>query len=92
MCLDGLRCRADRFCGNRDPAGLHGFRNVTQKVDVQEAILQRSGGDFHMIGKLEAALESARGDAAIENFSGPLFGCGLLVALGLDAPTRDGEF
>ena len=56
--------------GSAAMAILRGFMasgNVAQKIDVQQAVLQRSRLDLDMIGKLEAALEGALGDAAIED-------------------------
>ena len=34
---------------------------------MKQAVLQRSGLDFHVVGQLEAALEGALGDAAIQD-------------------------
>ncbi|CVI63557.1 hypothetical protein AGR9A_Lc40478 [Agrobacterium salinitolerans str. Hayward 0363] len=61
----GLR----RICAvgrDRNAARLHGFRNIADEIDVEEAVLQGSGLDLDMVGKLEATLESARGDTAIK--------------------------
>ena len=69
MRLDRLGCSTHGLGGNRDPARLHGFRNIAQQIDMQQAVLQRGGGDFHMVGELEAALEGALGNAAIEEFA-----------------------
>ena len=62
-------------------ARLHGLGNVAHEVDVKQAVLQRRALHFDVVGELEAALEGARGDAAIEELAFLLLLAGLLLAL-----------
>ena len=51
---------------------LRGFiasGSLADEVDVQEAVLQRRARHLDVVGELEAALEGAGGDAAIEHFT-----------------------
>ncbi len=71
--------RLDLFCTictDLDLAGLHGFRDLTDKINVKQAIFQMGVADLDMVGQLEPALEVAGSDAAEQNF-----GIGLLVLL-----------
>ena len=76
-----------------DLARLQLLGNVALQIDVQQAVLQRGAQDLDMVGKLEAALEGARGDAAIEHLGA--FAVGLFLALALDgqhvAVSLDGD-
>src|SRR3954453_8841183 len=63
--LRGLLRAAGR---DRDRAGFLGFGDLANEVDMEQTVLQRRVLHLHEIGKLEHALEGARGDAAIEHF------------------------
>src|SRR5687768_13986745 len=54
---------------DRNLARLHRLRNLADEVDVEQAVLKACAGDLDMVGELEAALEGAGGDAAIENLT-----------------------
>src|SRR6516165_8802806 len=51
---------------DRNLTRLLGFRNLAQKVNVEQAVLKARAGHMDMVGKLEAPLESAGCDALIE--------------------------
>ena len=66
---------------------LRGFMasgNLADEIDVKQAILQRSALHLDVVGELEATLESALGDAAVQDF-------GLLRALVLGLLGLDGQ-
>src|SRR5580704_4853935 len=58
--------RLDRLGSDRNRAGLFLFRDLALQLDRQQAIGKLRARDLHMVGKLEAALKIASGDAAIE--------------------------
>ena len=66
---------------DRDLAGLHRLRDLADEVDVEQAVLEACAGDLDMVGKLEAALEGAGGDAAVEHLAAALLLLFLLLAL-----------
>ena len=53
---------------DRNAAGLLGLGDLADEIDVEQAVLERGVLHLHEIGKLEGALEGARGDAAVEHF------------------------
>ena len=61
------RCGAVR---DLDLAGLGGLGDLADEVDMEEAVLQARALHLDMVGELEAALEGARGDAAIKDLAG----------------------
>ena len=63
-----LAFRWRRRC-DRDLAGLHRLGDLADEIDVEEAVLEARAGHLDMVGELEAALEGARGDAAIEHLA-----------------------
>src|SRR5882724_896356 len=65
-----------------DAAGLHGLRHLTRQVDMQQAVHQAGAGDLDVVGQLEAPLEGAPGDAAMEE---------LAVVIRLGELARDDE-
>src|SRR5262249_7034875 len=76
---------------NLDLARLLRLGNLAYEIDVQEPVHQRGAGDLDVVGKLEAALESAGRDALIEHLALLLVSLVLLLAadrqrvlLGLD--------
>ena len=66
---------------DRDRARLHRLGNLADEIDVEEAVLKARALHLDMVGELEAALEGARGDAAIEHFVALGVVLGLLLAL-----------
>src|SRR4051812_35192938 len=76
----GLDRLLRRAAVDRDLAGLLGFRDLADEIDVQEPVLQRRAGNLDAIGKLEAALERPGGDTLIEHFALTLRLRGLLLA------------
>ncbi|CCB63979.1 conserved protein of unknown function [Hyphomicrobium sp. MC1] len=58
--VDGFT-RADRDC-----PGLLALRNVADEIYVQEAVLEFGARHIDVVGKLEAALERAGGNAAVK--------------------------
>src|SRR5579864_8938058 len=62
--LDHLRSRGGARDRNRPR--LHRLRNLAHEVDMKQAVLERGVLHHDEIGELERALESAGGDAAIE--------------------------
>ena len=46
-----------RSAADLDPARLHLFGNLALEFDRQQAVLQLSASDLHVVGQLEAALE-----------------------------------
>src|SRR6516225_10256873 len=63
---------------DRNGARLHGLRQLTYEVDVQQAVLEARAPDHDVVGELEPALEAATGNAAMQ--IGGLFQLGLLLA------------
>ena len=57
-----------------DLAGLRGLGDLADEVDMEEAVLEARALHLDMVGELEAALEGARGDAAIEDLAAFLGG------------------
>ena len=55
-------CRA----ADTDLARLHRLGDLADQVDQQQAVLQVGALDLDMVGKPEAPLERAGGDAAID--------------------------
>src|SRR3954454_21856176 len=53
---------------DRDLARLLRLGNLADEVDVKQPVLERGVLHLHEIGKLECALESTRGDAAVQHF------------------------
>src|SRR5690606_1964535 len=51
---------------DRDPARLHLLGDVALELDVQQAVPELGAKHLDMVGKLEAALERPRGDAAMQ--------------------------
>src|SRR4051812_40366837 len=64
--LLGLALRQSGGVADRDLARLHFFGQLALELDGQEAVLQLGPRHLHVVGELEAALEPAGGDAAIE--------------------------
>src|SRR5438874_839347 len=60
--------RGLRAGGDRNVPRLLGFGNLADEVDVEQAVLERGVLHLDEIGKLEYALEGARGDAAVQHF------------------------
>src|SRR3954471_17207166 len=67
--LLGLDRLLRRAAVDRDLAGLLGFRDLADEIDVQEAVLQSRASDLDAIGKLEAALEGSGSDTLIKDFA-----------------------
>jgi hypothetical protein len=65
---------------NRDLTGLFRLGDLTHEIDVQQSVLEVGVLDLDMVGKLEDALKSARGDALVEHLT-VLFFLDLLGAL-----------
>src|SRR5439155_18942129 len=63
--IDGLAPFRDRRA-DLNHTGLQPLRYLALEVDGQQPVLHVSTPDFDMVGELEAALESARCDAAVE--------------------------
>ncbi|MBB4508427.1 hypothetical protein GGE48_004434 [Rhizobium leguminosarum] len=59
---------------DRDLARLHGFRHFTLQSDRENTVGQRSILDPHVVGELEATLECAPGDAAVQVLAVLFFG------------------
>jgi len=70
------RCAADR-----DPARLHGFRDFTDQLDLEQAVVERGALDLDVIRQIELSLEVARRDAAIEEIALGLLGLALSFAI-----------
>ncbi len=67
---------------DRDFARLQLFRNFANQFDLQQAVGQRGILHLHVIGKLEAALEGAASNAAIQKRAvGGVVVVALLLAL-----------
>src|SRR4051812_28597667 len=97
----------DRLGGraiDRNGAGLLALGELTLQLDMEQAILERGAGYFDILGELEAELESALGNAAMQELALLLGGGGFgalddeAVLLGLDhevalgkAGNRDGD-
>src|SRR5215472_8480211 len=83
----GLGCRlcvnnlAVRRCIDANGAGLHGLRNLTHQVNVQETVLELRRLHFDKVGKPKYALKRPSRNALIKNFRLPGIGYGLLLAL-----------
>src|SRR5579875_379260 len=73
--VDGLL----RTAVDRDGAGLLRLGHFTHQLDMQQTVLDGRLGRAHVVGKVEAALERARGDALVEHFA--LVGFALLGRL-----------
>ena len=54
---------------DRDLPGLEGLRNLADEVDMQKAVLEDRTAYLDVVGKLEAPLEGAPGNAAVENLA-----------------------
>ena len=54
---------------DRDGARLRGLRDLAYEVDMQESVLEARALHLDVVGELEAALEGARGDAAIKDIA-----------------------
>ena len=80
ICFDLRLAAADG-----DRAGLHRLGNLADEIDVEEAVLEARALHLDVVGELEAALEGAGGDAAIEDLA-----C-LRPRFGLFFSPRDGE-
>jgi hypothetical protein len=65
----GFRTGADRHL-----AGLLGLGNFAHELNMQQAVFQARPGDRDMIGKAEATLELARGDAPEQELALGLLG------------------
>src|SRR5262249_30823922 len=70
----------DMAIADLDPARLLGLGDLPDEVDVQETVPQRRALHLDMVGKLEDALERARGDALVEGLALLLLGLRLLLA------------
>jgi hypothetical protein len=64
---------------NLDLAGLQRLGNAADELDMEQAVRKARRLDLDMVGKLEVALESATGDAAMQELGA--FGLGLGLAL-----------
>ena len=53
---------------DRNLAGLFGFGDAADEIDVEQAVLDAGTGHLDMVGELEAALEGAGGNALIKHF------------------------
>src|SRR5882762_4529134 len=62
-----------------DLAGLQGLGHATDQLDMEQAVHKVGRVDLDMVGKLEPALESAAGDAAMQELRA--FGLRLGLAL-----------
>src|ERR1700730_11075443 len=62
-------------------AGLHGFRNLTHQIDMQESVLQSRGLHLDKVGEPKYALKRPCRNALIKNFGLPGIGSVLLLAL-----------
>src|SRR3569832_299285 len=67
--LDGLGSGAI----DRNGARLLGLGEQALQLDMEQAVLERSTGDFHILGQLEAQLEGALGNAAMEELTSLAF-------------------
>src|ERR1700730_5869565 len=73
-CGFGLRCGlgvddlAVRRRVDANGARLHGFRNLTHQIDMQEAVLQLRGLHLDKVGEPKYALERSCTDTSLENF------------------------
>src|SRR5690606_15758789 len=52
-----------------DLAGLLALGQFALELDVQEPVLERGAGHLDILGELEAQLEGALGDAAVEELT-----------------------
>src|SRR5690606_15658519 len=78
----GLDLRARLRRGrNRDAARLQLLRHAPHEIDVQQAVAELGAFHLDMVGELEAALEGAAGNAAIQDLA--LVGLAILTALAL---------
>src|SRR5882757_9833110 len=77
-----LRGRAD---GDLHRARLLRLRHFTHQIDVQQPVHQRRAADLDVVGQLEATLEGAPGDAAMQE------GPALLLLLGGSRLGADGQ-
>src|SRR5208337_4899624 len=73
--------RTRRAVADRNLARTLGFGYFAHQIDMQQAILQTGARHLDVVGELEAALESARGNALIEHFRALAFLAGLFRAL-----------
>src|SRR5580698_2896858 len=65
----GLDClRAGGRFADRHLTGLLRLRQFAHEIDMQQAVFEARALYVDMIGKLEAALKSARGNALIKDF------------------------
>jgi hypothetical protein len=67
------RLRLGIAVANRDLARLLGLGDFAHEIDVQQSVFEGGSLDLDVVGKLEDALKSARGDALIEQFAVLLF-------------------
>jgi len=59
---------------DRDPAGLHGFRNFASQFNAEQTIFKRRVLDLDIIGQVELTPEGAGGNTPIEIFALLLLG------------------
>src|SRR6266852_6289165 len=63
LLLDRLRLRAG---GDLDRPRLHRLGDLADQLDMQHAVVEAGADHLDGVGELEAALEGAAGDAAVE--------------------------
>ena len=59
-----------------DLARLLALGKFALELDMQQAVLERGAGDLDIFGKLEAQLEGALGNAAMQEFARLVLGLG----------------
>ena len=52
-----------------DPARLQRFRNLTLEFDDQQAVLEASANDLHVLRQIEALPERPGGDPTVQDLS-----------------------
>jgi hypothetical protein len=65
-----------------DAARLEALRDIAHEVDVEQAVLEAGALDLDVVGELEAALERAGGDAAVQELR--VLVLGLLLAANVE--------
>src|SRR5258708_9853177 len=93
LLLDRLRLRAG---GDGDRPRLHRLGDLADQLDMQHAVIEAGADHLDGVGELEAALEGAAGDAAVEVLRGVLLLLGLAgdqqrVLLDLDVEIAGAE-
>src|SRR6185312_14464211 len=89
LLIDHLGGAAAR--GDLDLARLFRLRDLEHEIDMEQAVVEACTGDLDVIGELEAALEGAACDAAMEISRGVLVLLGLAVNQELVLLDRDVE-